>query len=252
MIRLHHSNPMEVIMKEIDSLALEAKVAPSSLECLIKQQEFYILKCASKTCHRYITKSDDEWSISLMAFTEAVNSYDLDKGSFLSFVDLVIRRRLIDYIKSQSKYHSELSVDPVVFDTGPEEDCEDIQIRMAVAEQVSKQDKGDIKLEIEAANLKFSEFGFTFFDLSECSPHAAKTKKACAKAINYLLNNPLLLSDLYSTKQLPLKTIEINSHVPRKILERHRKYIIAAIEIISGEYPYLAEYLRYIREEIGE
>jgi RNA polymerase sigma factor len=43
--------------------------------------------------------------------------------------------------------------------------------------------------------------------------------------------------------------IEKNTHVPRKILERHRKYIIAAIEILSGEYPYLADYLRYIREE---
>jgi RNA polymerase sigma factor len=43
--------------------------------------------------------------------------------------------------------------------------------------------------------------------------------------------------------------IEKNSQVPRKILERHRKYIVAAIEILSGEYPYLAEYLRYIREE---
>jgi RNA polymerase sigma factor len=43
--------------------------------------------------------------------------------------------------------------------------------------------------------------------------------------------------------------IEKNTNVPRKILERHRKYIIAAIEILSGEYPYLADYLRYIREE---
>jgi RNA polymerase sigma factor len=240
------------LLKELDSLALDAKEDSSALELFIKQQELYILKCASKVCHRYITKGDDEWSISLLAFTEAVKSYELDKGGFLSFAELVIRRRLIDYFKSQSKYSSEVFVDPIVFDASPEDEVEDLSIRMAVAEQVSKQDHGDLKLEIEDANIRFSVYGFSFFDLSECSPHAGKTRKACAKAVNYMQQNPILISDLRSTKQLPLKTIEKNAHIPRKILERHRKYIIAAIEILSGEYPYLAEYLRYIREEKEE
>jgi RNA polymerase sigma factor len=32
-------------------------------------------------------------------------------------------------------------------------------------------------------------------------------------------------------------------------LERHRKYIIAAIEILAGDYPCLAEYMKPQREE---
>ncbi len=238
-------------MRELDSLAIKAKEDPLILESLIKQHEFYILKCASKATHRYITKSDDEWSISLLAFSQAVDNYALEKGSFLSFAKLVIHRRLIDYSKSQVKYNSEVAVDPIVFDSPPEEG-EDLSIRMAVAEKVSKQDRGDLKLEIEEANVRFSNYGFTFFELSECSPHAGKTKKACAKAINYMLNNPVLLNDLRNSKQLSLKIIEKSTKVHRKILERHRKYIIAAIEILSGGYPYLAEYLRYIREENEE
>lgn len=240
---------MVIFMRELDSYALEAKSTPSVLETLIKQQEFYILKCASKTCHRYITKSDDEWSIALMAFTQAIQSYDLTKGSFASFADLVIKRRLIDYIKSQTKYNSEVTVDPIAFDTEPEEDAPDASIRIAVAEQVSRQDNNDLKYEIEAANMSFSEYGFSFFDLSECSPRALKTKKACAEAVNYMLRNEPSIKELRTTKQLPLKIIEKNTHIPRKILERHRKYIIAAIEILSGEYPYLSDYMRYIREE---
>lgn len=237
------------IMREIDTLALEAKNNPELMERLICQQEFYILKCASKTCRRYVTKSDDEWSIALMAFNQAVDHYELDRGSFLPFVDLVIKRRLIDYIKSQTKYQSEVSVDPILFDTDPEEDSEEPALRIAVAEQVSKQDNNDIKWEIEAANLKFSEYGFTFYELAKCSPHAAKTRKACATVVNYLLQHTLLLNELRTSKLLPLKIIEKDTHVPRKIIERHRKYIIAAIEILSGEYPFLADYLRYIREE---
>ena len=236
-------------MRELDSLVMEAKSDQMILEKLIKQNEFTIIKCASKVTHRYITKSDDEWSIALLAFTQAVDSYALERGSFLSFAQLVIKRRLIDYSKSQGKYNLEVSVDPFVFDTEPEEEGEDLSIRMAVAAQVSRRDTGDLKLEIEEANKIFSIYGFSFFELSECSPHAMKTRKACANAINYILKNPVLISELRNSKLLPLKIIENNTKVPRKILERHRKYIIAAIEILSGGYPYLAEYLRYIREE---
>lgn len=238
-------------MREIDNLAIDAKGNESFREQLIKTYEHYILKCASTTCHRYITKSDDEYSISLIAFSQAIDNYDLDKGAFLSFAALVIKRRLIDYSKNQSKYSTEVFVDPILFDTEPDEEIEDVQIRIAVAEQVSKQDKGDLKLEIDEATRTFSHYGFTFLELSSCSPHAEKTRKACAKAVNYMLQNPLLISELRSTRQLPLKIIEKNVPLPRKLLERHRKYIIAAIEILSGGYPHLEEYMRFIREEMS-
>lgn len=236
-------------MRELDTLAVSAKEDKVILEDLIKQHEFYILKCASKVSHRYITKSDDEYSISLLAFIQSIEGYELNKGSFLKFAELVIKRRLLDYSKHQGKYRAEVSVDPIVFDSPTEEEAEDVQLRIEVAEKVTNYNNGDLKLEIEVANKTLSHYGFSFFELSKCSPHAAKTKKACAKAVNYLLENPLLIHDMRDTKQLSIKIIEKNVKVPRKILERHRKYIIAATEILSGEYPNISEYLRYIREE---
>ena len=239
-------------MRELDHMVICAKTDQSVLEELIRKNEFYILKNASRVTGRYITKSDDEWSIALLAYNQAIQSYELNKGSFLGFAELVIRRRLIDYIRSQGRYISEISVDPILFDTEPEEEDENPSLRLAVAEQISRQETGDLKLEIAAANIVFADYGFTFFDLSGCSPQAKKTKAACAKAVNYLLHNPLLVTDLKNSKQLPIKTVEKNTKVPRKILERHRKYIIAAIELLSGEYPQLADYLKYIREEDGQ
>jgi RNA polymerase sigma factor len=240
-------------MRELDTMVLRAKDDQNILAELIRQNEYHILQCASKTTRRYITKSDDEWSVSLLAFTQAVQSYELSKGNFIKFADLVIKRRLIDFIRSQGKYSSEICVDPVVFDTEPEEDDDvDTSIRIAVAEQVSKTDSGDLKLEISTVNNIFQEYGFSFFDLVHVSPQARKTKASCAKAVNYILNNPMMITELRNTKLLPIKIIEKNAQVPRKILERHRKYIIAAIEILSGGYPNLAEYLHYIREENGK
>ncbi len=236
-------------MRELDTLIINAQHNRMLQEKLIRQHENYILKCASKVCHRYITKSDDEWSIALFAFSQAIESYNLEKGSFFKFAELVIKRRLIDYSKSQGKYSSEVSIDPFLFDTPPEEEEENLQIRNAVAEQVARQSTNDLKLEIETASKLFSIYGFTFFELSKCSPRSVKTKKACAKAVGYILQNPLLISEIRSTKQLPIKIIENNTAVPRKLIDRHRKYIIAAIEILNGDFPNLGEYLRYMKEE---
>jgi RNA polymerase sigma factor len=236
-------------MRELDSLVMSSKNEPSKYDDIIQQQENAILAYTSKVTGRYITKSDDEWSIALLAFTQAIESYDFDKGGFISFSRLLIKRHLIDYFRSQRKYNSELSVDPILFDTEPDENEEDISIRIAVADRVSRREGDDIKLEIQVANQALSEYGFSFFDLSKCSPRAGKTKASCAKAVNYILENPILVENIQTTKQLPIKIMEKNTRVPRKILERHRKYIIAAIEILSGDYPYLAEYLQYIRKE---
>jgi len=235
-------------LRDIDDLVIKAQWDNSILEDFIKQNEFYILKCASKTTHRYISKSDDEWSIALMAFHQAILDYSIDRGSFYPFSELVIKRRLYDYLKGQGRYAHEISVDPYVFDTDSEEDTEDVSIKIATAEQVSKSDSGDIKLEIEAVNQQFALYGFSFFDLATCSPKAKKTKVSCAKAVNYILQNPIMITNMQDSKQLPIKIIEKNVGIPRKILDRHRKYIIAAVEILSGEYPKLSEYLRYIRE----
>lgn len=237
-------------MRELDYLAIEASDNHTSLNQLIEQCESYIIKTASTVTHHYITKSDDEWSIALIAFVQAVTNYDLDKGSFLSFAKLVIQRRLVDYIRNQNKHSLEISVDPISFDIDNEDNETDVSLQLAIADKVSQDNQNSIQLEITAVNEVFVNYGFTFFDLTDCSPHAKKTKKSCAMAVAFILNNPLIISELRSSKQLPLKIIEKNAKVPRKILERHRKYIIAAIEILSGEYPLLAEYLQFIKEEM--
>lgn len=237
-------------MREIDQMAVEAKTDPTVLETFISQHELFILKCAHEAAHRYITKSDDEWSVSLMAFSEAIKNFSFEKGSFISFARMLIHRRLIDYFRTQSKYNSEVCVNPSLFDMDKQQEEEDINIKIEVSKIITQPIDNAIKIEIDAANTVFSAYGFGFYDLINCSPKAEKTKIACAKAVAYLLKNPLILSDIRVSKQLPIKIIEKNANVPRKILERHRKYILAAIEIVSGDYPYLAQYMHFIRKEL--
>lgn len=236
-------------MGELDVLAVNAKNDENSMNKLITQYENFILKCASAAARRYISKSDDEWSVAMAAFTEAIRNYSPEKGSFLNFAELIIRRRIIDYIRSKSRYAPEILVKPSLFESDPEEE-EDYPMQSEIAEKVSSGDDTSLKMEIYLINEIFSEYGFSFMDLADCSPKAEKTKRSCAKAVAFMIKNSILTSEMKIKRQLPLNLIEKNTKVPRKLLERHRKYIVAAVEIMSGDYPHLADYMRYIREEL--
>ena len=47
-------------------------------------------------------------SIALLAFDEAVQHYNAQKGSFLAFSSLVISRRLTDYMRKQGRLNKEI------------------------------------------------------------------------------------------------------------------------------------------------
>lgn len=135
-----------------------------------------------------------------------------------------------------------------MFETESNEDNENLYLKIAIAEHLAEQKDYTIKEEIEAVNTELRKFGFSFFDLAECSPKSTKTKNACKQAVLYILDNKTVIKEIYETKQLPIKIIQKNTNLPRKLIERHRKYIIAMVEIFSGEYPFLADYVSYIRK----
>lgn len=227
------------------------------LALLISENKNFILGTASRVTGKFVTESDDAWSIALIAFHEAVKTFDESQGNFYSFAGLVMKRRLVDHIRSESRFSGEMPVAPETMDGEVEDDAAESALEFAVrkkeaemAEESVSNSPGTTPMQDEIAALSdlLSDYGFSFFDLADCSPKADKTKKACAKAVAAILSDPELLSRMRASKTLPMKELEKISRVPRKILDRHRKYIIAAVEILNGEYPLLAEYMSYIRK----
>ncbi len=213
-------------MREIDNMVVQVKDDEKALEDFIRSQEGFIIKAASRTSKHYITKSDDEWSIALSAFVEAVEKYELEKGSFMAFAELLIRRRLIDWFRINGRNNEEIHVEDIENEPDTSRETEEIKLEILSLEE-------DLRL-----------YGISFMDLADASPKAQKTRDACRKAINWMVSNPMIINQMKESKQLPIKIIENNSGVPRKILERHRKYIIAVVEILAGDYPWLNEYVR--------
>ncbi|MDD2969002.1 MAG: sigma factor [Lachnospiraceae bacterium] len=236
-------------MTDLDQKIMDAANDEMLFEDLVSENRQYLLHAASRHTHKYITDSDDEWSVVLIAFHHAVTSFDPDKGNFYAYSDLLIRHALADHYRSIKKFHSELSIDPNIFELPQDPDLAENRIVRNLSEQITYFPDQTLKYEIESANLLLSRYGFSFYDLIQASPKSKKTKLYCKKAVLSILQNPDFCSEMKRTKRLPIKFIQEKTGIPQKILDRHRKYIVAAVVILSGDYPNLSEYIPFLKSE---
>ena len=233
--------------------AIEAKADAQKREIFIRDNEQTILKIASKACGKYITRSDDEWSVALCSFNRSIDTYSVERGEFLSYAGVVIKRALIDHYRSEKKYDPEVPVSHEML-TGEGEYEYNSEVLKAVSRdstQASRQaDRSNsLKDEIFEVNARLAKYGFSFRDLKNSSPKAGKTKTECAKAITYILDNKDVLDAVIADGRIPIKGITVATGVNKKLLDRYRRYIIMAVVILNGEYPLLADYLQYVRKE---
>lgn len=234
-------------MDELDLMAKNARSDPKIFEELVHRQHKFLIHCAYQATHRYISQAEDEWSETLIAFHDAVSTYDSSKGPFEPYAKLVITRRLVDYYRRNKKNSQELLTDPADF-TDHVTDEGSSSIKKQIEEKICSKEPITATDEIEEIQLKLKEYGFSFWDLTTASPKSSKTRTSCRVVIQYMLEQPQLLQDLRIKKQLPIKIIEKNTGIPPKFLDKYRRYIITAVEILSGEYPKLAEYLSEFRK----
>lgn len=66
------------------------------------------------------TEQDDEFSIAMIAFHEAIQSYSRTRGSFLHYASILIKNRLIDYHRKESRHQGHLSLHEKIDDDGTE------------------------------------------------------------------------------------------------------------------------------------
>ena len=234
--------------KDMDARAIRARDSEDELNLFARDCNDFILKCASETCKRYITDSDDEYEIALVAFCEAVRTFNAQAGGFAGFASLVIRRRLMDYFDSQTRRSREIAAGSAMNwdEEVPNGVIAEVQRQLA---QDDVEKTRSLRDEILAVGAILKEYGFSFFDVAKASPRAEKTKHHCARAVNWMLSLAERILNMRLTRSLPVAALCKALEIARRLIERHRRYIIASTEILDGDYPQLAEYLDYIKKE---
>ena len=235
-------------MDDISARAVAAKESEDQFYHFAQDNRRFIKRCAFFACKRFVSESEDEWSIALIAFYEAVRTYRKDKGSFKSFASMVIRRRLMDYFDTQSRHYAVLSAAPETFDGQLASDNAspfEIEVAKNSADANTHSRPGTTPLEdeVEAIRQVVAAYGFDLYEIGGCSPKTGKTKKACASIIDAICHSQELTGIMRRKRNLPYVRLLELPGVTKKILERHRKYLIAAAEIRLGDFPQLGEYV---------
>ncbi|TFE28127.1 RNA polymerase sigma-I factor [Cohnella luojiensis] len=222
---------------------------------LIRQYHPYILKTTSRFFRRYIDpKQDDAYSVALSAFDEAITGFSREGGKlFLGFAETVIQRRLIDYVRQESKHAAVVPFSS--FDTEIEEDQSTMnRVEVAQAMEAFRQERSvdERKTEIAALTEELALYDITFGDLVHLSPKHQDSRQMLLRLGRRLASDENMFRRLRDKKQLPIKEICEAESVSRKTAERHRKYLIAVSLIAYGTYPFLQEYIGMDREgEVG-
>lgn len=227
-------------MNDAEQILL-AQQDPHIREQLLKENDEFIRRCASKAAGRFVDCHDDAYSEALIAFNDAVTAYRPEKGSFYALAAAAIRNRVTDLLRRESRSgnwipFSSLSTQD---DSGNEHPFE-MEDRTPVL--------SDTTLEIDALRQELSQFGISFFDLPKSSPKFGRTKRACREVIHWLVDQPELVHSIREKKCLPAGQITAALHTGSKILERNRTYIIAGVLICAGDYHIMREYFDVQKE----
>ncbi|WP_156288769.1 RNA polymerase sigma factor SigI [Oceanobacillus salinisoli] len=230
--------------KPLEQMVISAQNGDTSVHnYLLKTYQPFIAKCVSEVCKRYINpKHDDEFSIGLSAFNEAIFSYSREKGSsFLPFAKLVIKRKVIDYIRSNQKVIKAVSLDENYDDVQMENPTE---IRVAKEKYQENQNTVLLREEIAEFKEKLSEYKLSLTELTEVSPKHKDARESAIQTARVLYEDEELRQYVLEKKKLPIKNLTKKVEVSKKTLERNRKFILAIFIVLSEEFIYLKDYLK--------
>ena len=201
-------------------------------EELISKHRDYITKVSSRICKRFLSwENDDELSIALLAFNEAIDSFDLNQGaSFTSFAYTVIQRRLTDYFRrNPAKYELLLADNP--------EHAENNMLLLLEQQSHSSYQEGlqqeKMAETIELYQQHLNNYGITLEDLVLCSPKHRDSRERLFQVAMTILHHEDLLGCLRNTRKLPAKELVEITGLSTRVLEKGRKYIIATVLLLS-------------------
>ncbi len=233
-------NEVHVLVSQV----YEAKKDMTAADRLIEGYLPFIRSETVKYLKRpLVEENDDELSIAMIAFHEAIRGYSKDRGAFLPFASLLIKNRLTDYIRREKRHRGHMSLDMPVGEDG---DTVGMRLPAQEEQQESYVSRDATRSEIEELAGQMACFGVSFTDVAENCPRQKRTIRACRKVLEYAKENPELLEGFLRSRRLPVTRLSQECRVEKKTLERHRKYLVALLLICTNGYEIIRGHLKQV------
>jgi RNA polymerase sigma factor len=242
-----NDNSLPLQYPPVEDLLVKAQNGDTAArEDLLEVSRHFILKTACRYSFKKLEWGrDDELSIALIAFNEAIDKYrqtideykEKRKVPFVAFARQLIKYRLIDFFRYESRINKAGIKDGI---QSIEED------RLAIEKHREEMAVRECQEEIAQYETLLAGYGLNLMELARVTPKRKSVRRNFIQVASLLAGEPMLCKSFIETKRLPLKELEQISGVPRKNLEKHRKYMVAISLIFCypKEYTSLLSYLK--------
>ncbi len=212
-------------------------------EQIINRYKPYILNVVSHICKKFISWSDEEASIGLLAFNRAIDTYEASKGrSFLNYSYCLINRALVNYFR-KNKYHNQNLSLEYVFNEESFLIGEEINKSIQIYQE--KVESSELVEEILELDRILNSYGIKFEELESSSPKHRDTRELIYSIVREYINDAELVQELIEKKRFPATAFARKMGYPLKTIEKHRKYLITIIIIsLHPEWVHLSSYVK--------
>ncbi len=208
-------------------------------EAFLHESQPFVRHVAGQACYRTLEWGrDEELSEAFMAFNEAIDHFEPDRGvPFLAYARLIIKRRLVDYYRRQRGKET-LPLDR-------EEVGQAMEVGPSLTEYREREQDSERALEIEEYAKELAGFGLNFNDLVKHSPRHRDSRQTLLRVASELACDQLLWAQVKQKGKIPMQALIHKTKVHPKVLERGRKYILAVAVLIANQHDYI-----YLREYV--
>ncbi|HCX04727.1 MAG TPA: RNA polymerase sigma-I factor [Clostridiales bacterium] len=231
-----------MVSSKLQEEVLEVKKGSMDINIFIEKYQPFIFSTIKELKGRYIDESDELSTVGMLAFKEAVDSFDPAKGNFYSFAKKVIKLRLIDHYRKNKKRKEK--VIPIFEDTEYKNKLSKIEQDQAFDQYLIEEETKLRREEIKEYVLELKEYDINLKELEKLSPRKKKLKEMYYNSADYIVEDEDLYKNFIETQRLPAKELSENLKINRKQLDRGRKYIISLIILKKGNYEMLSEYIK--------
>lgn len=212
-------------------------------EKLIRHYQPYILNVAGHICRKYITWSDEEASIGLIAFNRAIDTFNPEAGkTFLNYVFLLIKNDLIDFFRREKKEHH-IQIESYSDDDESLFNHYETQNSLESYHQTIQE--SELVEEILELSEALDQFQVAFEELEQFSPKHRDTRENLFEIANSFIQYSELVDIFKMKKRLPASAFAKKSGYHLKTIEKHRKYLITLIIVkLHPEWRQLFEYIQ--------
>ncbi len=214
-------------------------------ERLILHYKPYILNTVGHICKRYLTWSDEESSIGLIAFNRAIDTFDPKGGrTFLNYVYLLIKRDLIDYSRRE-KRNDHLSLDHDLDQDDHDHTINPYEVDKSIELYQRAMKSMELVEEILELDQCLNQFDISFEELEHYSPQHRDTRHLLLKMAERFAQDEECVARFLTKKRLPVSLFASKTAYSPKTMERHRKYLITLILLkLNPQWVQLSEFIQ--------